>query len=182
MERRKEDIEILDGKINVKVIEIDGKTINLTPVNHGHIDTYITHVDCSDCGQEFKKTYTYGTLCNVCRKIKESKYYDGLNKVQWDGVSMVSLIDDPETYFSSREDIEEYASENEVSVEDLKLMLCSKTNFNTIDVSYIVGDGELIHEDWEPSAEFTKRLDEFNEFLEKEDTQTWVPTNIAVRL
>src|SRR5690606_36148732 len=37
-----------------------------------------------------------------------------------------------------------------------------------------------VHEDWEPSSEFTKQLKDFNEFLKNESTNTWWATNKRV--
>lgn len=174
------DLEIVDATIKIKAVIIDGKTINLTPMNCSHIENHITHKIC-DCGEEFEKKYTYQKLCANCESKRNSEKYNNLKLVEWDETTPLSLYED-DKYFFDEESIVEYCDENEVELADLKLVLCSKTSFSPVELDYICQDGEVVHEDWEPSKEFEDKLKEFNNWLVKTDTNTWIPTNFRVNL
>lgn len=78
------DLPIQKGKIEIEYILVDGKQINLTPIPHRLIENYITHTDCQDCGNEFKKQYTYDKLCMSCGWKSERERYKALQLVEWD--------------------------------------------------------------------------------------------------
>lgn len=61
----------------------------------------------------------------------------------------------------------------------LLAVTCTTSNFSQIDFNHWCDE---VHEDWEPSAEFEKKLKEFNEFLANEPTKTWWPSNKRVNL
>lgn len=174
----RKDIEIKKGKIEVDCIVIDGKTINLTPVPHRDISNFITHDDCADCGIEFKKEYTYQYKCESCLFKAKVDKYNSLELVEWDGETPLCIYDD-DTYFFDYESIEEYCDEREITMSGLMLVLCEKSNFNHIEFDYWADD---IHEDWEPSDEFVKKVKEFNDFLEIESTNTWFASKKRVKI
>lgn len=176
----RKDLKIIDAKISVKAIEVDGKIINLTPLKYAHVDTYITHEVC-ECGEEFEKKFTYDKLCPKCALKRNNERYSKLKLIEWDGKTPLSLFDDDE-YFFNEESVVEYCKENELELSDLKLILCSKTNFKEIELEQIIEYGELVHEDWEPSKEFSEKLKEFNDWLVSQNTNTWAPTNFRVTL
>jgi len=172
------DLPIQKGKVDIEYIEVDGKKINLTPMPHRAIENYLTHTDCQECGSEFKKQYTYEKICMSCQWKKESVKYNSLQLVEWDVETPLCLFDD-DKYFFHVDEILDYCYENEMLPSGLKPVTCTTSNFSPIDFDHWCDE---VHEDWEPSAEFKKRLKEFNEFLVNESTSTWFASNKRVDL
>lgn len=168
------DLPIQKGKIDIEFIEVEGKKVNLTPINYGNIENYITHKNCDNCGNEFEKQYTYEKLCRECQlKISNEKYFK-LDFVEWDGQNAVCLYNEDQ-YFFNEEEILEFCDENEINLEDLQLVLCYRTSFSPIDLQNITE--ELTYEDWEPSDDFMEKFNEFNKWLTAQSTETWMPSN-----
>lgn len=179
MERKKvtrKDLPVQKGKIDIDFIEVDGRKINLTIVPHQSIDHFITHDNCIDCGIEFEKHFTYAKRCESCAWKEECKKYQALELVEWNGEDALCIFND-DTYFFSEDDIISYCEDHDIEPSGLMLVLCHKTNFSTIDWEHWCDE---VHENWEPSPEFSKRLEEFNEFLQNESTNTWWATNKRV--
>ncbi len=174
----RKDLPIQKGKIEIEFIEVDGKKINLTIVPHQSIEQYITHDDCMDCGIEFKKHFTYAKRCESCAWKEKCKKYQALELVEWDFEAPLCIFDD-DTYFFDADDILIYCDDHDIKPSELMLVVCGTSNFSTIDNDHWCDE---LHEDWEPSAAFEKKLKEFNEFLEKESTNTYWPTNKRVDL
>lgn len=172
------DLAIKEGKIDVKFIEVDGKKIIITPVPNSNIRNFITHENCNECGKEFKKNYTYDEFCDDCRKKKEEESYLKMDLVEWDGDSALYLYDSTDKYFFDYSDILDYCDEEDVELKDLKLVVCTKSSFSPIDLQNITE--EVTHDDWEPSEEFMSKFNEFNEWLENQNTNTWFPGNKRV--
>ena len=179
--RSEKDLTIKKGKVSVEYIEVDGKIINLTPVHAQNIELYITHKDCEQCGTEFEKSYTYDRFCSSCAHEKFKKRYFGLELVEWDEKTPLCLFED-DTYFFDRDEIEEYCEEHEVEISGLMLVLCEESSFVPLDLECLTSSGGVVHEDWEPSEQLEQKIKEFNDFLEKEGTDTWFPTNKRVKL
>lgn len=165
---KREDILVTKGTIEVDCFVINGKAMELNRINF--IDTYITHEDCEDCGKEFEKRYTYQKKCDQCEKIKQRRDWEKLPLVEWDGKTPLVIFKD-DKYFFDEDDILMYCEDGGVKSEDLLLCVCEESGFPEIDYEYF---NDVVHEDWEPSAEMEKRINEFNEFLRKESTNTWV--------
>lgn len=181
MEKKKvtrKDLPIHKGKIDIDYIEVYGRKINLTPVPHRSIEQFITHDDCADCGIEFEKQFTYAKRCESCYWKEKRKKYEALDIVEWDGKTPICIYDD-DTYFFDEDDILIYCEDRNIKPSELMLVLCQTNNFSTIDFDQWCDE---VHEDWEPSSEFQKKLKEFNDFLEEESTNTWFPTNKRVTI
>lgn len=179
MEKKKvtrKDLPIQKGKIEIDFIVVDGKKINLTIIPHQSIEQFVTHDNCIGCGIEFEKIFTYAKRCESCSWKEKVKKYKSLELVKWDYEKPLCIYDD-DTYFFDADDIMIYCEDNEIKPSDLMLVICNTSNFSTIDFEHWCDE---VHEDWEPSAEFTKKLKEFNEFLQKESTNTWWATNKRV--
>lgn len=179
MENKKvtrKDLAIHKGKIEIDFIKVDGKKINLTIVPHQNIENYITHDNCSDCGIEFEKHFTYARRCASCAFKEKCKKYDAFELVKWDAKTPLCIYDD-DTYFFDADDILIYCEDHNIKPSELMLVICKTTNFSTIDFEQWCDE---VHEDWEPSSEFTQKLKEFNEFLQNESTNTWWATNKRV--
>ncbi len=179
MEKKKvtrKDLPVQKGKIDIDFIEVEGKKINLTPVPHQSIENYITHDWCNSCGNEFEKNGTYDMKCSACRHQQELEKYNSFSLVEWNGEDALCIFND-DTYFFNEDDIIIYCEDRDIKPSDLMLVLCHTTNFCTIDWEHWCDE---VHENWEPSPEFSKRLEEFNEFLQNESTNTWWATNKRV--
>lgn len=181
MENRKftrKDLPIQKGKIEIDFIEVDGRKINLTIVPHQSIEQFITHDNCMDCGAEFEKRFTYNKRCESCTLKEEYKKYQSLELVEWNGEDALCIFND-DTYFFDEDDILIYCEDRDIKPSELMLVVCKTSNFSTIDFDQWCDE---VHEDWEPSSDFQKKLKEFNDFLEKESTNTWFPTNKRVTI
>lgn len=169
------DIVEAEGKIPVKAYIVGNKVYNSMVVSK---ESLATHTDCDRCKQEFEKPYTYSKYCQSCEYVIRHEKYLSLPLVEWDGESALSLWDDDQ-YFFSIDEIQDYCEEHELKISDLKLVLCEMSSFTQIDFDLFVDE---THEDWEPSDEMIKKVNEFNSFLEIESTNTWFPANKRVIL
>lgn len=169
------DIEEVQGTIEVKCYKVNGELYNSM---HKTKMSLVTHYDCDTCGEEFETEGRYYTTCAHCRYKKSMEKYNSLDLVEWDGKTPLYLWDD-DKYFFNEDEIHDYCEDNELELSDLCLVLCSKSTFREIDLDIFLDD---THEDWEPSDEMVKKINEFNEFLKSESTDTWFPTNKRVRL
>ncbi|MCS4164421.1 hypothetical protein [Sphingobacterium sp. BIGb0116] len=174
----RKDLEIKKGTIEVDFIIVDGKTVNLTPVNYQSIEKYITHEECIDCGTEFAKRFSYDRKCSVCQSLDEIVKYNELPLVEWDGESALALYND-DLYFFDYESIEQYCEEHETEISSLLLVVCERSYFGHIDYEHFADN---VHEDWEPSTEMKAKLEEFNKFLDSQSTETWFPSKKRVDL
>ena len=172
----RKDLPIKKGKIEIEFIEVGDSKINLTIVPHQSIEKYITHENCIGCGIEFEKRFTYAKRCESCAWKEKCKKYEALVIVEWDAKTPLCIYDD-DTYFFDADDILIYCEDHDIKPSELMLVICKITNFSTIDFEQWCDE---VHEDWEPSSEFTKKLKEFNDFLQNESTNTWLATNKRV--
>lgn len=165
----RKDLAIIRAKIEVDCIIVDNKPINLTQVPHASIENYCTHDDCKECGKEFKKKYTHESYCGACLNKRRVDRYNALELVEWDGETPLVTFNDDQ-YFYNEDDIISYCENHECQPSDLMLVLCTTSNLSQIDFDHWMDE---VHEHWEPSAELARRLNEFNEFLSKESSNTW---------
>ena len=177
---RREDLPIQKGKIDIEFIEVDGKRINLTPMNYAHLENYVTHTNCTECGVEFEKKYTYRKICDECELKHEKNVFNSFKLVEWNGEFPLYEYDSTDKYFFNEEDLLEYADKIGVKVEELQLVLCERSSFPPIEIDSHIE--EVVHEDWEPSAEFNAKVKEFNDWLTSQNTNTWFPTDKRVKL
>lgn len=179
MENKKvtrKDLPIIKGTIEVDCIKIDGKTINLTQVPQGDIKNYITHDNCITCGEEFKKPFTYCTRCQSCVNKHNNQIFNNYELVEWNGETPLCVFDD-DTYFFSSDDIIQYCEDHECLPSQLQLVTCTTSNLSEIDFDHWMDE---VDEDWEPSPQLVMKLNELNEFLSKESSNTWFASNKRV--
>lgn len=180
-------------KVNLKDI-VDGKEMRETPTFTANgirywadritKDNLATHADCQDCGIEFEKDYTYQRLCFNCEQKKDADNYQKLEVVEWDGKTCVHLYDSDDKYFFDMGDIDDYLdginsdienSNNHITASQLRLVLCEETSFGEINISELFQDE--LSESWDYDKELQDKENEFNKFLKKYSTRTWMPTN-----
>jgi hypothetical protein len=92
-----------------------------------------THIDCEDCGVEFKKPYTNSRYCFNCESKRKSEKYRAMEFKEWNGSDVLFLYDSDDTYFFSPDQIEDYIEERnddleeneQITAEELKLVICN---------------------------------------------------------
>lgn len=124
-----------------------------------------THKKC-ECGELFKKEWAY-TVCEKCVRKKAYERFLKLPYQEWNEADYV-LEYDGDTFFWDIESLQEYMCENEL--EEIDLYICSPIMYDTIDTETIAGDS---HEDWEPSAELEKKINEFNDYIRTLKPHSW---------
>lgn len=145
-----------------------------------HINTLATHVDCKICGIEFEKRYTHDTECQECVTKKQKENYLALPLVEWDGKTPLFDWNSDDKYFFDEDDIEQYCEECGCEKSDLRLVLCEKSSFPEVNI-YDQFE-EVVHEDWEPSKELDKLVNDLNAYLKNASTNTWFPIDKRVSL
>lgn len=176
------DLPILKGEIDVEYIEVDGKKLVVSPFGlYTDIHNHITHDNCVDCGKEFEKRFAYDKQCVDCGIAKETEIFLSLELVEWTGEPLY-LFGSTDQYFFSEEDIDDYCDGEDLVKSELRLVICRGTTFAELDFDWITSDGELVHEDWEPSKEIEDKLREFNDFITAQSTNTYFPTDKRVQL
>jgi hypothetical protein len=152
-------------------------------------DQLATHADCIDCGIEFEKDYTYQKYCFDCQNKKDAENFEKLKLVEWDGKACLHLYDSDDKYFFSQDEIEDYLedlnsdienSNNWITIDQLRLVLCEETSFGEINISELFQD--KLSENWDYDKELQAKENEFNKFLKNHSTRTWMPTNKRVKL
>lgn len=116
-----------------------------------------THHKC-ECGGIAERTYI---RCEDCRKKFSDDLYEKMPYKEWDGKEPICLYDGDEFFFDE-ESLIDYLYDNELNGDDVQLVLCQPVNYQPIDGETIAGDS---HEDWEPSDELAKKINEFNDYL-----------------
>lgn len=115
-----------------------------------------THLKCK-CGNVMSKMYT---KCEKCISNASGENFNALPFKEWDLAEPVCTTAG-DKYFFNLEDLEEYMYENEQP--EIDLLICEPINYSHIDSEDVV-NGEA-HEDWEPSGELEKKIEEFNDYL-----------------
>lgn len=174
---RREDITETEGTIKVKCFAVNGALFEM--IRHDSIDSHITHEDCKHCGTEFKKPFTYSTVCPQCLGKEINEKYLALNLVEWDGESML-YDQSSDKYFSDLEEITEWCEEEEIKLDSLQLLVCTKSSFTHIDWEHITNDFQEVYEDWQAPKEMEDKIAEFNKWLDSQSTGTWFPSNKRV--
>ena len=89
-----------------------------------------THKKC-ECGKLMSKGWT---KCPDCRAKEDAKRYNELPFEQYTGSMVYSHF--AERYFITPDDIEEYCEEEEISPDELMLVLCQPNKFSEVSGDY----------------------------------------------
>jgi hypothetical protein len=133
------------------------------------------------CGNIIRKN----SYCPTCSEQNSREYFLKLEEVEWDGKSMMSLRHD-DRFFSDMEEVFEYCDDNDIDIEDLKLMECEKRvdiseiNIDELNEEYCTNDGELGVSHYHP--EIAKKVDELNELIRNAEPVLWFETKKRIKI
>jgi hypothetical protein len=113
------------------------------------------------------------TKCPDCIDKANTERFNTLPFEEWDFKKPV-CTQDGDTYFFDIETLEEYMFDQEIK--EIDLLICEPIRYYHIDTESVT-NGEA-HEEWEPSAELQKKIDEFNKYLSSLPPHSWMPGKI----
>jgi hypothetical protein len=115
-----------------------------------------------------KHSYMY---CQSCMGTRDLNRWLALPEVAWDGVTPL-VMDDDDRYFFSEEDLNEYIADNELKLEDLRLVICVEEGKPLFEMQSLL-------EDYLPEGLDSgdpKKIDGVvNRWIEKNVPTVWVP-------
>lgn len=132
-----------------------------------------THSKC-ECGNKVQKGWT---KCDFCRAKSAKERYDAYEFQEWDGKQPV-YSDNYDKYFFDSDEIDDYCEENEVSSEDLMLVICKSNYLGLINSSIWEDD---LPEDGDIPKELQVKLDELNEFIKTLPPVSYYPSKIRTK-
>jgi hypothetical protein len=121
-----------------------------------------THRKCPVCGE----IYETNGYCNHCAQIRKHERFMTMPAEKWDEIEdMVGLYGDGETFFSSRDEINDWCDDRECKPEDLELEICKPCIASPIDFeSYYEDD---LPEDAELPGEFADQCVKLNAWIKE---------------
>lgn len=132
-----------------------------------------THQKCRECEKLAELPYT---LCEQCRKQKDTERYNNLEKADWDGKGYL-YSEEKDRFYEELEDAVDDLEEGE-SLEDLRLLIC-KPVYAVLDEDCFADD---IPEDADTPDWLLDAIDVFNETTRSCGPLSWAPTKTALRL
>lgn len=134
-----------------------------------------THKTC-DCGNVIKQ-HDY---CQKCADVRVLAKYTAMPRAKWDGASML-YSDAAERYFSDLSEVFEHASESEINIADLHIIICEPAFASPIDANDHYCDD--LPEDGEVPAEIQAAFDMLNKVIsECTAPLSWSPGKYALEL
>lgn len=127
-----------------------------------------THRACADCGVSTLKTYM---ICPACRDKRAEQRYLALPQAEWDGEAML-YSEAHEEYFTDMECATEHAECHDVSLADLRLVICEPNRVRPLDMEYCSDDLPMDADDG--PEEVKAAIDAFNEAV-KDVVLSWSP-------
>lgn len=136
-----------------------------------------THKPCSKCGKPARKSYT---VCDECRRKAEAEKFEARERKDWDEKGPV-YSDALDCFFDSWDEINDAADENEIEVEDLRLLICEPVFAREIEPEDYYHD--LLPDDGSLPAEIEEAFKTLNNAIRDCKTPlSWEPGKFAVRL
>lgn len=130
-----------------------------------------THKTC-ECGKPMTKYYT---KCESCRNKINNQRYNELPFQEWDGVTPIATYDGDE-YFFDIDDLEWYCEENEITPDELKLVICEPNKMREIPYDYW---DDIMPENMEElPKEINDALETFNKVIREAKPISWRPGKI----
>jgi hypothetical protein len=112
-----------DGAASLKTVTgwVSRRGIFYGANEHGARYDGCTHKPCGDCGELIPRD---GRIrCRPCQGTRDAERYAEMPREEWDGVTPL-VIFRTDAYFFDEDELDEYCAENEVSREDLMLVIC----------------------------------------------------------
>jgi hypothetical protein len=133
-----------------------------------------THVACKYCGKPARKGWL---ACDECKEKRAIARYEALERVEWDQNGML-YSDTHDEFFSSWDEVEDFALDNGVCVADLQLLICEPKYLRRIDDDYWA-DNMPDDSDGTLPDDVLSALVEFNEVLRSAGPVCWIPGDKA---
>lgn len=124
-----------------------------------------THEICSGCG----KTIERGR-CNDCREKKDVEKWTKAERKDWDGV--MPLYSDAYDKYFFNDDAEEFADDEGVSLDDLRLYICDPVFGRSIDTDYFQDE---LAEDGEVPDAILEAMEKLNEAIKAAGPLSYYP-------
>lgn len=122
-----------------------------------------THIKCRECGVPAPKGYL---ICNDCREKADTAKWLKKEEKEWDGNTMLYSVSHDKFFNDSGEledffDDEEYEHGEKPSLESLRLVICEKQMYYTINPYDYYADN--LPEDTEPCDEIEEAFEGLND-------------------
>jgi hypothetical protein len=133
-------------------------------------------LDCQteDCVNTVKRNSFI--ICDPCREERRKAKYAELARKQWDGTGLV-YSDAHDKYFEDYQGLHDYLEEENLTVEQLDLVLCRPINIRELDEDHFTED---LHEDAELPSEISDAITKLNELIGNHGkAQSWMPDKYA---
>ncbi|GAB3988011.1 hypothetical protein GCM10028807_09650 [Spirosoma daeguense] len=176
MPRKEEEVVLYDSEEAAKEITVKG-WVSRTGHFYGKDENAARYDGCThklcQCGKQMERRWL---KCSDCRAKQDEECYNALPFEEWNG-SDALYSQTHDRYFFDEDSLIEYCEENEVTPDDLRLVLCEPNEYSTIDSEHWSdimpedGDGEL-------PKELQEALDNLNAVIEKLPPCSYSPTNI----
>lgn len=173
--------------VEVKSAIIDGKTFYYKDVNkiiHSSEDVVrFAHSNarrCGSCGEGYwGRVYT---LCENCRSKKEWEKYSHLEEKEPENDIMYS--DAYDRYFYGWEDVDAFFEDDDITVEDLRLLCVEPAKKRYVDLDELYADDMPTDENAEDvfSKEVMDKVDELNKLLKNHPPISYQPSKYRVKL
>lgn len=123
------------------------------------------------CKNRADRSYT---ICDPCRGLKDIERWKALPEVEWDGETPL-VMDDDDKYFFSQEDLEDYLEEQELKLDDVRLVLAEDSGKPLFEMHEFLTD--YLCEDNSDQLPDTKKIDGIvNRWIDKNTPTTWYPS------
>lgn len=134
-----------------------------------------THKTC-DCGEVVdQKSY-----CSKCRRGRELAKYAAMPRAPWDGASML-YSDTKDRYFMDMSEVEDHCSDNEITIGELRIILCEPTYASQICASEHYCDD--LPEDGDVPSDISSAFEALNKVISECKTPlSWSPGKYALEL
>lgn len=173
----REDAEKMIEEVQSSFFKVNGETFI---TKERAMYATITHEKCT-CGNLMRRGRLY---CDECSSKKRDLVYESKPFKEWDGETPLVLFDS-DVYFFGEDGIYDYIYENELDkdqIDDLQFVICKPNYLRTIDVDYW---SDKFPEDFEPEKslpELIKKIDEFNDFLSKQESVSYSEGNFRTKV
>ncbi len=132
-------------------------------------------VKCGTAGCDARVAKDAYIDCDVCRDTKDVARWAAYPEVPWDGETPLCL-DGDDRFFYSFQDLDEFFLNNELTVDDLRLVICVAETKPRFDLSHLVED--YLGDEMEIQAE-DKEINEIEktvtDWLADHLPQMWYP-------
>lgn len=135
-----------------------------------------THRQCDNPNHP---PYELRGYCLACSDERSAARFGAMPKVEWDGKTPLALHD-TDCYFFDEEELRDYLLDNDIALEDARLVICKPNMASEIEPDEHYSDD--LPEDGEVGAELRAAFDALNEAIRREKPMSWSPGKTAAVL